>query len=705
MHDEIRVPTRYNPSMTIHRTPSPQTPTMQHAPGPRGTLAVRLSAAATVVASFAAVICLAVRPISSNDIGYHLAYGDVFLDTGRIVDDDSFIHPRAEPPTDGDRPALAPGGWFDDTGRLRFPNATWLSQVIFSAVLRWMGWNALSMLAPLLVAVILLAQAGAMRRLGVGWGWVAFAWLGTGLVAYERFVLRPELLGYACMAIHLWLLCGEMTRRRLALVLLVQLIAVNVHSYWVMNVFMFGAFAGEAWLRLLWNRHKGRAWDAALAARVNRLTLLFVLAGVLSAVHPAGIRNSAMPLRTLAFLNANDITGQTMESTRGKAAGQVHPWALIGEFYSPLGAKPWTPAIWCYIGLLAGALPVAAVLAWKRQWALLAMLGAFMAASWSMRRNIAPAAIMCLPLWAIAAKLALDGSLPRGRLRTGFTIAALPALALAAGVLLATVTTNRFYEASRLEWRFGAGKCLFNLPISTCEWLDAHLDADVPVFVDYTGSSNIMYFSKRALAAPVLTNTWSMTVDRMRQAVLLCGGKGSLDSLREWDMDVAVIQLWPPAFGINRLLDQSPDWAMVFMDCWFVVYARRTPQHENLIRANEITRAGFDVQAFAEACRRSDPSAAMAYRMGAMTLHSMEWFEHSEVLWRLCLDQRPDFDEAWLNLGVCIAQRGEDLLTRGAPSGRDLMLEAGKCFERCLELDPANDGARKNLNRVRQILR
>src|ERR1017187_3901837 len=72
-----------------------------------------------IASAFAFAMSLAVRPLASVDLGYHLAYGEEFWRHGRIVDDDSFIHPQATAETTkaGDLP---PGCHFDSQGRLHF---------------------------------------------------------------------------------------------------------------------------------------------------------------------------------------------------------------------------------------------------------------------------------------------------------------------------------------------------------------------------------------------------------------------------------------------------------------------------------------------------------------------------------------------------------------------------------------------------------
>ena len=62
-----------------------------------------------------------------------------------------------------------------------------------------------------------------------------------------------------------------------------------------------------------------------------------------------------------------------------------------------------TWAFFAFLGLAGLAVPV---LAWRRRWALLAVLGGMTATSLAMRRNLAPAVMLAGPILAVAAHLA-----------------------------------------------------------------------------------------------------------------------------------------------------------------------------------------------------------------------------------------------------------------------------------------------------------
>jgi len=89
---------------------------------------LRIVTALALAGALALAVLLAVRPLISPDLGYHLAYGEEFLETGRIVDTNSeFLYTL---PADADYGGqMGPGCWYDADGQYRFPNANWLSQL------------------------------------------------------------------------------------------------------------------------------------------------------------------------------------------------------------------------------------------------------------------------------------------------------------------------------------------------------------------------------------------------------------------------------------------------------------------------------------------------------------------------------------------------------------------------------------------------
>ncbi|NLF30762.1 MAG: hypothetical protein GX591_07735 [Planctomycetes bacterium] len=662
-------------------------------------------AACALAAMF--VLALARRPISSVDLGYHLAYGEVFWQTGRIVDDDTFIAPPIAAEAFGPDAELPPGARFDEDGHYRFPNANWLTQVILAGLYRAGGFGALNAALLALVAAILAAQAAIVHRLKVPWVALGPIWLVLGWVGHERFLLRPELFAFACLTWQTALLCGRTTWPRVAAFAAIQVLAVNLHSYWLLGAGVALAFAADAALRAAWARwvRKARPLPAELR---RRLVLLGVLAAAMvpaAAIHPAGPSNAVFPFRTLDYLRAHDIAGQ---SDLG-AKAELHPWETVGEFAAPFAPAAWDlPSTWVLAALLIAAVPAAAGLLAHRRWAEAAVLAAMSLAALSMRRNMILPALLAAPLIALA--VALTAAAWRRRSRSahalvaeGLVVAALAAVLAAGGIV--AVMTNRFYLGQRRPLHFGGGASRLVLPLGPAAFLDANLPAPAPAYADQTISSSVLFFADRVTGVPALTNTWATPPARMERLFQLGAGQLPLSTLDDWGLDAVVLQGRPINQALIRGLLADDGWALVHVETWFCVFARRTEANAAMIARHEITRGSFDAGAFITACRRADPVEPMALRAGAGLLQVLGWHEGAVDLWDACLADpyvAKHFQEAWLNRGVCLAVRAGNRLRAGDRGGLDDLRAAESSFQRALAIRPDYEPAQKNLLQVRR---
>lgn len=700
----------------------PRTRSLRH-------LARSIAGGVALACAAAALLALALRPTSSVDLGYHLAYGEQFLRTGRIVQDAKFIHPPPSPTEVTAELPLPPGAWFDADGSYHFLNANWLSQALFAGLWRLGGWTAMNAALLGFVALIGALQLLLLHRLGAGWWWAAPVWLLTGLTAYERFLLRPELISYACILAQLALLVSRrMTWPKMAGFLLIQWVAVNAHSYWLLGAAVAAAMSADAWLRVLWRRYlrSGPAASNEASRRAIRLTILAGLCIPLAMAHPAGPRNAAFPLRTLGYLRSQGITDGPREDIFARLrTGDLHPWSTIAELKPPSEADRQ--------GLLSGrslkvALALSAIgavlLGLQRRWGLLAVLIGFTAAGMSTRRNMGMVAFFCLPLVAVAlagagrwlGRSSNHSASARGQGRhrphergwlASARLALLLLVATASGVSAWWTASDRLYLAESRYWRFGWGVSRLALPLESCRWLDENLPHRQPVFADQPISGSVVFFSEKASACELLTNTWAFPPSRMMTVLQLGAGVAPVAQLDAWGLDAAVVQVWPVNRALAANLLADPNWAAVHAEAWRLVFLRRTSANAAVIAREEFTRATFDVQAFAERCRRQDPVPVTGLRAGAEMLHTLGWFEHAEPMWRACLADPigASWAKAWLNLGVCLAVDGRSRAKTGDPAGLGRLREARDCFFKALRLEADLASAEANLRTVEDDLR
>ena len=118
-----------------------------------------------------------------------------------------------------------------------------------------------------------------------------------------------------------------------------------------------------------------------------------------------------------------------------------------------------------------------------RRWGWLLIMAGMTIVSLSMRRNIAPGAMVLVPL--SLASLAAAWPLLRKRVERGRLARAIGACTLAAGVAAIalggwwtfSVVTQRFYASERKSLRFGWGISRTIVPMDAAEWINANRPA------------------------------------------------------------------------------------------------------------------------------------------------------------------------------------------------------------------------------------
>jgi hypothetical protein len=596
-----------------------------------------LPPAAAVTAGLLA-LAVAWRPISSLDLGYHLAYGGVFWSEGRIVDDGTFLVPLPSPnEAHGDLP---PGARFDVDGRYTFPNANWLSQVIMSLAYRLGGASGLVLLTLALITTILLAQAAVVRA-GTGrWTWVGPVWLATTLTAYERFNLRPELFSSACLVIQLALLARPFTRRRAVLFLGLQLVAVNAHSYWLLGVGLLSAAAIEAVVATIRERPTRSKHAFGRRGRARSAIALLGCALSLAIVHPSGIRNLTLPFETLRYMRVHHIGGSTPEQVQALwQVGQFHPWQDIGELYRSLSAGTMHfVSTRFFIALLLLAAPSAIVLLRRGRIGLALVMVAFALAAVPIRRNMATAGFIVWPLIAVALAEAAGWNSNSSRGRGRLALLAFAATVGAALFWTHGVVTNRFYRSENRETRFGTGFSRAVLPLGVCAWLDENLDRPQPVFTNFNASSSVLFFSRKTVGVPILTNTWAYPPERKSRLMRILSGSEWIDPFaREAGFDMVVLYALPAFRPLISRLASASDWALVYLEGAYVVFARRTPSNEALVAAHSLSPQTLELKSLIAEARALDPQGDWGLRATTGALVALGWDHEARAVlaeWR-----------------------------------------------------------------------
>lgn len=537
----------------------------------------------------------ALRPVASEDLGYHLAYGDSALRGEGIVCDARWIHP-APTPAEAKDPPLPPGAWFDEQGKYHFINANWLSQVIFSLVYRISGGVGLSLLGAALVSASMVFLGLAMRRMNLSWTAVALAWLLCSIASYERYTLRPELFSYALFAAMLWVLVGKMTWRTVITLGVLQLLAVNLHSYWILNFALIGAVITEkvvlgcrlfVFMRFKKIQEQHRQ-STELGSEIVRFyrdsTILGVALLIMSSVsllNPWGLAGAIMPAQTAQYLIDRHIAGSGFEQAAHRwDSGQAHPWELIQEFqftFDPMGRR--LSSISAEY-LIFAALIALLIFLLRQSFAWLILTTAAILIGISMRRNIAPAMLMIAP----GLLLTIEPLMRRfpAALRSGGSAAILAVSVFLAG----SVVSGAWYSTlASYPQTFGVGLDSRSMRLELVKFLDENLAKPQAAFVSSNISSNVLYFSRKIASVTVLSNTWATPPRRMADHLRMTNSQLDLEpGLTQASIDLVALDYTTLSINLIRKMAAEPEWAPVWLDRSTAVFARRTPENAEMIR-------------------------------------------------------------------------------------------------------------------------
>jgi len=583
---------------------------------------------------------LAMRPVASYDVGYHLMYGREFLRTGRIVQTNRFVYTKLDPAVGAEPDRLPPGCRYDPASNTySFVNANWLSQVAMAGVHRLGGWKGLTILGVVMVLAVVSLGVTVLRRHGVGGAWAGAVILLAVMTAYERFDVRPESFGYLLLAGQWAMLVGPgFGPRRAAGVIALQALAVNCHSYFLLGPAIAAAMFAEALMRYLWARTVTRTDTKRLRPLLKWLGVAAGGAVLACLVNPWFVRGAVFPIRTMLYLRRHDIIGAAIRPG-------VHPWALIEELRPSLASSQFafgpTYALVAVL-VLAGLAVVPAAM--RRRWGRLAVMAGLAAASVSIRRNIALAGFFVAPLAAISlaeGAAMLAPALRGARLRLAGRLAS-AAVALVATVLGFwwgfAVLSNDFYVQRHRKWRHGIGVSRVMVPIDAADWIMDHRPPG-RVWCDFANSSNLLFCTGGAYEVPVLTNTWAMPPEAMWDNMLVAASvKPLAPVVRAYDVNTVVLRCGERISPLMGRLARDPGWAVVQIGVRHAVFLRRTGAPD-LARECAILPETFEAEAFVGQIIEQDPGAKGAWREGVRLLEAFGWTAAAEAVHRE-LDKR-----------------------------------------------------------------
>ncbi len=628
------------------------------------------------IAACATVACLILGlswfKLASLDIGYHLAYGQHFLDSGEIVGRDPFLYPE---------------------NAVSFVNANWGSQVLMAILAPQAAPIGLFILRILLIAVIFTTMAHLVRRETQSWLAVALACLIAALAGYERFSMRPELFSYAVMMVMLVLLVrGLKSWRNICAIALLQATWVNLHSYFLVGILMTGCcLANGLWRWFSTRRHVEHAAESRRNARL--LAIALALQAVACCVNPWHIRGAAFPLITLQFLHGEEVMGGTAQHTSQSA------WSEISEFHSPFsfhGQTGYGRTITAFFVLLAVVGTGIIALLVKRQSGMALMVLLFLLMSFQMRRNIAQFAFVASPLTIAAIfQVARQPFIMPDWAKAGQVARILLALAtigVSAWWITGIVNGRFYFSERRITREFGAGLSRRTFQAGATQWLAAHPDLTPRLFVDYFSSSNTLPWMPDRFKLFVDTNTFAVEDNTLRTAFDVGLAKTPHGPFFDkFGINVVLLHCGPDTQLLVRNMEKDrAAWALAYLDQHAVVFVRRIPEHEKTILANEVSAARIDPMAWIAAL--AGPALEKATTLGtiANVPMSLGWDGLAVPLLEEAISLASNYHEAWLNLGICHGNLGKAAARANQlERANQYWQQAIQCFQRALELSPA----------------
>lgn len=698
---------------------------------------------AATAAACAFAVASSIRVVNSPDVGYHLAYGEHFLETGEIVQTNRWVWHPLDPQRLRNADELGPSCRYDkDTGIYSFVNANWLTQVVMAAAYRAGGFAGLVFLQIGIWTTIALLLVTAMRRGGVGWHWIGLPILLAFLACDVRIPLRPEVFGFLCLTAQWTLLLGPGFGPKRALgVIVLQVLAVNFHSYFLLGIVLTAAMMIDAaWQWYVTRRGKRKVTGAKAAssssielqedavAAFGRFKWLAIATGgtvLASFCNPWFIRGAIMPLETVAFLKAHHIIDPLDD-------GPIHPWAIIREFISPFSKKVLGDrTTMSYLCLALPAMVAMVISLGRRRWGTALAILAMLTASMQMHRNIAPAALILAPITAIV----LANWLPGWAAKRSGMLRSIPpdlaALALAAVTLglgayyTVAVVTNRYYLQDHRPGSFGVGESQLLLPLDAAEWINEH-DPPGRVYAEYGTTSNLMFFTRPHRDMPLLTNTWAMPP----YVMLECAERDLADLLppehrrpfgpfaTENDVQTVVLSYHGSTIPLMRSLANDPAWAVVFVGSGDVVFVCRSGAAAKLARAHAITPETFDVAEYIQRTEQSDSVPIAALNNAAGLLREMGWRKWVVPVIKRAIELDAKYSPSYGILGAALAEQGQEKAqamqrlaldgdTRGAAAARNEAIsfyrEALAAFCTAAELEKSSAN-RKKVEVIAQLL-
>ena len=436
----------------------------------------------------------------------------------------------------------------------------WLYCVGAFLIFKYLGLNYLILAKTL----VLLGIGAVLLRLRRGASlWVPAAGIALfALMAHQRFLVRPEILTFAFLALLLERLDAEgsaLSRRSIALIAGMQLVWANSHSTFLVGPAVLWIFAAADGGRLMLE-------GCSLREATGRLRALVTAAAIATAaclVNPYFLDGFLFPIRLLTQIQGD------------------HPLNLIiQEFVSPLRLGP-ASAVFRLLAVGATITGLSFLLRKRRSeipW--LALWLTFLVLALMAQRNVALLGVVSAVALVRNLREAADG---RGWLTLGWRAAI-----LACGlVALPAVVTDAYPIRFGLAERFGFGIPSSRTPFQALDFVRRE-GLPRPV-IGKLGEGGAFLFEGGRRSTFIDGRLEVYSAEFIRRYRRMMGSREIWDEVTN-ALGVRTAVLKHPQTDVTvQILDRHPDWEPVYLDPRFVVFLKVDAETRGLAR-----RLAFD---------------------------------------------------------------------------------------------------------------
>lgn len=480
---------------------------------------------------------LAVFPIVSFDLFWHLAFGKVQFDEGRILSEEIFSHTRNGMP------------WF---------NHTWFSGVLLYLAYELCGYNGLILFKAAIVSLISLIVIRILRNRSYGYGIISPLILFMATSSLFRYEERPDLFSHLFIAL-LYLIIDNSIRKDIkayqtyAIAFLIAVIWSNLHSAVIFGAFLIILFIIGEIIKYFSYRAESPGIPYLLKDEKLKMLLLTLATFVIgSFINPYGLQPYTQFIPAIFPDNSGGglfIKGISVDYAKTMGSEFIPP--MLNEF----------PLFWASLGIMV-------------------LLGLFY-----FRKIDITEAVILIPFIFLAFRY--------NRAIWMYNVFSLPVLALLMnefmrgrrykGALLSFILLSLLILAGYVKFAEQNGTYRFGLSLNK-----SLFPVDSVRFIESKKFSGNLYNTEQIGGYLEWMLYPGIKVFHDNRTGIFSGLYGEMHEhgfLEKYNVNYAVVSI---SRASERLLFPEKDWALVFWDQSSLVYLRRAPPNFDFIERYEM---------------------------------------------------------------------------------------------------------------------